>query len=244
VRKRRPSTHKIDKELARTWLVTVINPILEGLRREKTWLARGRWTWDTDAGRFAHLWPAAAHVEPRYRDNFDAFLEQYPEARGSFAKHDGALLRLAAACEDTVAALLTSDAFAIALERANHLAGLANISLDEARGAVPAERWPKHLAEYVVNNVESLPSHYTSAEFWQIASPVLLETRASDSLHACFEKVKQTTLDECVGLTQGILFDTSALFDLYKHAVRSGVPDPRLLRVPNRCGDEGPCGRL
>lgn len=191
VRKRRPPAHKMDKELARTWLVTVINPIIEGLRREKTWLARGRWTWDTDTGRFAHLWPAAAYVEARYRDNFDAFLKQYPEARDSFARHDSALLRLARACEEAVAALLTSNVFATALEHANRLAGQANVSADEARGAVPAERWPKHLAEYVVNNVESLPSHYTSAEFWRIVAPVLLETRTSDPLRALFEKIKQ-----------------------------------------------------
>lgn len=42
-------------------------------------------------------------------------------------------------------------------------------------------------------------------------------------------------LDECLGLTRGILFDTSALIDLFQYEERNGQPSPLLLSIhPNR----------
>lgn len=89
---------RLTVELARTWLVSVINPILEGLRKEQVWLTRQNWTWRYSSGTFDYLWPVVLYVHPAYRDNFTEFCTWYPQVAMAIRDHDSALSELSARC--------------------------------------------------------------------------------------------------------------------------------------------------
>jgi hypothetical protein len=105
----------ISKELARTWILTVINPIIVGVRQEKPFLTPKNWTWRYVSSGFEHLWPLEHYVDFLYRDNYVAFLAHYADVGRSVGRHDGALMSLAVACREAFEALLVSPSFAAAL---------------------------------------------------------------------------------------------------------------------------------
>lgn len=174
------------KELARTWLVTVINPVIQGLRKEKVWLLRRSWTWRHSTATFEYLWPLEAYVSPVYSDNLSAFLRWYPEAEGSFRDHDAALGTLAAAAQGLFNRLLEAREFTAAVSEADANAARADVNLEEAHGAVAAEQWPRLLAEYLINNVRSLADYYTTAAYWRVAGEGILHVRDAESLREPF----------------------------------------------------------
>jgi hypothetical protein len=219
-RQPRTISSRVDKELARTWLLTVINPILDGLRREKVWLARRNWTWRAANNSFEQLWPAATYVEARYQDNVEPFLSEYRTAARSLSEHDQLVKGLADACQAAFRILLGSAVFQAAEAEATNAALEAGIVVDEARGAVPAEQWSRLLAEYVVNGVQSLPSHYSTARFWAVAGPTLLATTHHPQLHAEFNNVGETgqklleAVDRCLSAFNGIRAEYTRRFAL------------------------------
>lgn len=177
------------RELARTWLITVINPVLQGLRRERVWLTRRNWSWRYSTGTFEHLWLVEYYVDPLYRDNFAEFLAWYPSVGVVARDHDAALKELAAACNEAFRRLWETGDFAAAVLEADAIAAQKGASIDHARGALPVEDWRRLIAEYLINNVQTLPEHYTAASYWREAGTVILRVRNVAPLRAEFEKL-------------------------------------------------------
>lgn len=167
-------------ELARTWLVTVINPILRCLRQEKIWLTKHNWSWYSSTGKFEHLWPIGVYVDPAYQDNYTAFLTFYPVPTRAIQGRDVALDELAKACSALFNRFLQTPAFIQAVDHADRAAADAGINLNEARGAIPADQWPALLAQYIINSISSLPGYYTAAPYWQTVGESLLRLRDSE----------------------------------------------------------------
>ena len=174
-------------ELARTWLITVINPLLHGFRQEQHWLLRKNWSWRYSTGGFEYLWLAENYVDPAYRDNFHVFCEWYPQAAGAIRTHDSALKELAAECNKTYRSLLESPDLIAALQDGERAAAGQGISLEDARGALRSDQWLPIIIEYLINNVGELPNHYTSARFWNVAGPVIKAVRNLPSLRDQFQ---------------------------------------------------------
>lgn len=164
-------------ELARTWLVTVINPILRGLRKEKFWLSKQNWSWYSSTNKFEHLWPTEVYVDSAYQDNYTAFLRSYPVPKGAIQGRDLALDELAKACSALFHKFLQTPAFFQAVDDADRAATNAGINLNDARGAIPADQWPALLAQYIINSISSLPGYYATAPYWQAVGESLLQLR-------------------------------------------------------------------
>jgi len=124
-----------------------------------------------------------------YRDNLEAFLLWYPNVGEAIRAHDAALHRLAAVCNIAFRRLLEVGDFTAAVIEADAMATQKGISIEQTRGAVPAEEWPRLLAEYVINNVRTLPEHYTTATYWRHAAPIILRVRDAASLRQEFDKL-------------------------------------------------------
>jgi hypothetical protein len=165
---------KLNRELARTWVITVINPVVESLRREKVWLGPKNWSWRYSTGGFEHLWPVASYVDPAYSDNLAEFRGWYPEVAQAIDRHDALLMQLATACRKTLEHLLDSEDFRRVLEDADAAARNRGINIEEARGAVPADDWPRLMAQYLINNIGLLPEYYTTAGYWKVAGSTVL----------------------------------------------------------------------
>lgn len=174
------------RELARTWVVTVINPILQGIRREKVLLTQKNWSWRYITGSFEYLWPIEYLLDASYRDNLSAFCDWYGEASRAIRAHDSKLSELAALCNIAFRRLFETSNFPAAVQEANTLAAKKGIDLEGARGAVPADQWPRLIGEYLINNVRTLPEHYTTAPFWKEAGEIVLRVRNSKDLRDQF----------------------------------------------------------
>lgn len=87
---RKATKPKISAERAQDWISSVLNPIIEGVRREMSLLGKPlHWLPETRA--FEYLHPLASYVADIYFDNYEDFLEKYPKLRGEFRRHDDAL---------------------------------------------------------------------------------------------------------------------------------------------------------
>ena len=76
---------------AQDWINTVINPVLDGIRRELRFLPSGPWRWQPNTRSFEFFLPAKAYVPHPYGDNYDDFVEKYDGMREALAAHDGLL---------------------------------------------------------------------------------------------------------------------------------------------------------
>lgn len=179
------------KELARTWLITVMNPIIQGLRKEKVWLTRRNWSWRYSTSTFEHLWRTEYYVEPLYRDNLTALVKWYPQIERVIDLHDSSIRQLATACQQLFTRLAEAPDFAAAVAKADELAARASVNLNQARGAIPAEQWPHLLAEYAINNVQSLPDYYSTEAYWRVGGVVVLGVRNVPSLQPDFDRVNR-----------------------------------------------------
>lgn len=183
---------KLNRELARTWVITVINPVVESLRREKVWLERKDWTWRYSTSTFEYLWPIATYVDPPYADNFTEFCRWYAEAAQAIGGHDSLLEQLVIACRKTLERLLDSEDFRRALEDADTVARNQGINIQEARGAVPTDQWPRLMAEYLINNRGLLPEYYTTAAYWKEAGSIILGIKNDEAWRQKFTFLERT----------------------------------------------------
>lgn len=181
---------RLTAELARAWIVTVINPILDGLRREDFFLRRKNWTWRYSTKGFEYLRSVAEYVDRSYRDNLVEFHFWYPTLGRVIDGRDDALKRLAAMCDTAFQHLLASADFRTAVEQAKATARGKGMDLVSALGTYQ-EGWPEIFAEYVVNDIAELPTHYAPSRFWREEGATILRTRKSESVRSDFDAVDQ-----------------------------------------------------
>jgi hypothetical protein len=90
---------------AQDWINTVINPVLDGIRRELRFLPNGPWRWQPKTRSFEFFLPAKAYVPHPYGDNYDDFIEKYDGVRESLGIHDDLLAAFSKEFERAFSAL-------------------------------------------------------------------------------------------------------------------------------------------
>jgi len=73
------------------WITSVINPILDGVRRELRFLPTGPWRWHPKNRAFEFFVPVKDYVPHPFTDNYQDLIEKHEELRGEFGVHDGLL---------------------------------------------------------------------------------------------------------------------------------------------------------
>lgn len=149
------------------WVHEVINPLLEALPMEISFLEGGNTTWRFYNGRPEYLRPIEGYLAPEARRIVDDFRRANSDAGKPLARHDEILERLIAAAGDAHEALMKRKDF---VERAqNRLAEFmqASSTVEYPCGAIPEADFPKLVGERVVNAIKEVPSHYTDAKFWE-----------------------------------------------------------------------------
>lgn len=167
--KRKPS-----KEQVKVWLGTVVAPMVDALRVESGRVSHGNWSFRCDTQDFEFLWPTEEMFSPVYRPNAEQFWRYYPIFRKLAADHDDALAKLRSACLDAFERLLRSEDF-------SHL--LAKVSVEQG------DR--KYLAEYVVNGISDLPSHYALLDVWCQHGSAFLDLRSRPNLKDSFQAIQR-----------------------------------------------------
>ncbi len=162
------------------WIYVVINPIVEALGHELEFLERGNLTWRSTTKRCEHIRTIQEYVDSRQWPNYKDFLSDNENAifLKTFEVHDKNLVNLNSAAEEVYRGLLLWTAFSEEVHRL--------LESYESRRASEPQLPSFHLvrkelvqvaAENVINNVQSLPRHYTYSPFWNYASRELLTFR-------------------------------------------------------------------
>jgi len=156
---------KPGRERCKAWIYSVINPLLDGLRIEASFLARGNWTFRRYNRNLEFIRPMQAFVAYQSRPNWDDFTTSNPTARGRLGDRDARREDLRKACNAAYEALVTVADFqrkvseclnTFVKETAKDPASIFNPNIGPYEG----------VAEIIINNVAELPDHYGAHQFW------------------------------------------------------------------------------
>jgi len=177
---------EVGPSLAKAWVVTVINPILDGLRTGRYRLAQKNWSWRYRTGGFEYIWPIAGYVEVRYHANYEEFCRCYPRAARLISQHDEQLNRLAEALNQAYEQVLHlprfQDTFRQAKERYE-----ANFA--QVWGGLPEQDGPKLVAEHILNNITEPLYGYTDQSYWEQFGSEFLALREDPALRPTVEEI-------------------------------------------------------
>jgi hypothetical protein len=151
------------------WVYTILNPLIESLRREARLLEKGNLTWRWYSRRCEYIRPIVEYVDSSHGPNYEDFLadEQNAGFGGRFEKHDQALAEVESTASQFFSGLMGSDMFQEQVERSlrdydSNIAEPGYPSLNSMKADLP-----KYIAEYLINRTEILPHHYTAHKFWE-----------------------------------------------------------------------------
>lgn len=163
------------------WIYAVLNPVIDSLQRELSLLDSGNLTWRPQTGRCEMIRTIQEYVDPTQWPNYQDFVAEHrnsPTVPG-FNQHDSRLAELNALAQVVFSNLTSQTEFLAAVNEAldryenlrDTLGPQAPI-LTHTRGDVP-----RMAAEYLINNAQSLPSHYVISAFWNSVGKNLLSFR-------------------------------------------------------------------
>ena len=166
------SKRKPTREQIRVWLATVLSPMLRALDIELSFLSQGNWSFRCEIQDFEYLWPTAMMVGFPHRANTEQVFRYYPSLNDKATAHDNALTILRDKCRALYNVLLQSAQFR---------------GLPMPPQARPEDR--RYFAEYVINGVRDLPSHYAFSEFWKEAAAQYLKLHSDPAMRSSFDSL-------------------------------------------------------
>ena len=190
---------KQDRSQIRIWLATVLNPMLRALDVELGFAKRGNWSFRCDSQDFEYLWPTEMMVAVPHRPNAEQVFRYHPAVGRRAAAHDESLAALRKSCQEVYRKVMHSSVFLKLPKPAGDLANGTG-----------------YLAEYVVNGLRDLPSHYVHADFWRTHGADYLALRSERPLAPCFRSLRM--------LGTSFKGDVQALSQRAK-ALRDGLAD-------------------
>jgi hypothetical protein len=169
------------REVVIAWRDSVINPLLGTLRREREYLERRKWAWDSYKGGLQGLGYFSEWA--RYSGDKEEFLELHPQIRAGIEEHDRRLAEVYARCNDLFEQIRSSSFLldlyrkytapeAIEPLRVMFHTQLGHYSTPEAIvtnlfGDTPEVNRLEWLAQYIITDAEEMAVGIaTTAPFW------------------------------------------------------------------------------
>ncbi len=147
-----------------------MNPIIDSLQRELLLLDSGNLTWRPHTGRCEMIRTIQEYVDSTQWPNYQDFLAEQSKSPliSGFEQHDSALRRLNSVAQELFNRLLSWEKFSVSVEAALDIYESQRASLGPQAPLLTHTRKdvPKMAAEYVINNAQTLPSHYLISAFW------------------------------------------------------------------------------
>jgi hypothetical protein len=163
-------------ERRKAWIYSVINPILEGLRIEATFLAKGNWTFRRYNQDLEFIRPVPILVGYKERPNFEDFMGSNPKAKKEIDHRDAQREELRDACRAAFDSLAANPDFQRKVSE-SFQAVEAETPGETSRFMYPAVKPHEVVAEAVVNK-GGVPDHATFYPFWSRFRDELMQFRA------------------------------------------------------------------
>ena len=183
------------------WIYVVINPIIDSLGRELSFLNSANLTWRARTGQSEIIKNIQEYVDPGQWPNYQVFVVEYKNSPllAGFKRHDSNLEAVSTTAKNVYLWLINSNMFTEMFEASlkqyesqRPSMGPAAQSLVDMKQTVREE-----VAQHVVNNVANLPSHYVVSWFWNFSGKNFLALRSSPEfqpLHRSTEKLLETSV--------------------------------------------------
>lgn len=154
--------------IVRAWFDTVFHYSLRGLASERDFLIHRNWTFRFQRRTLEYIGPLREHLPSGARENLEQFISFFPDIGGLIDRHDERQAALLEICRIFHEAILKDRAFQDIFETvARSTAEDLHKDFSAYFGAYSSkEEFAGILAEYLVNNVENLPSYYSTSELW------------------------------------------------------------------------------
>lgn len=204
-----PRSLEIKGSTVRTWLDTVINPMIGGLEREQLDLTNRALGWEFWSQYLRSIWPACAYVDPRYRDNIDQLLEYDLSLKVSLESHHQANACLFGACQALHLKLRDSPFFIAVLKEATIPDAIKILKVKSGRVTdqyTPDQKFIQSvfspfnedqyidlMAQYTINNPGELRNRQSAGEIWDSNQDKFLVVLANPAIITSTEKVRQAT---------------------------------------------------
>lgn len=142
------------------WVYTVINPLIEALKVEKSFLKDKNWTWRYQTKNLEFILPVEKYVDSASLPNFEDFLKANPQIGRKMKKHDNLRTALSENCEIAFNHLVALESFQNKIKSSLSTYEKENPAWEYPGGAVPKKDFDKLIAQYIVNWIKELPHHY------------------------------------------------------------------------------------
>lgn len=167
------------------WVHSVLNPIIEGLSRERFLLERGDLSWRAYSRSCEYIRPVKQYIDPSQLPNLEDFLDD-PENSGfaeRFHQHDHALGTLESSANRFFDGLTNSTLFSDEVRSALREYATGPHGSQSYSATMTNEAVAKSVGEYLINNIENLEQHYGLHEFWSENRETFRRLAASVEFH-------------------------------------------------------------
>ncbi len=150
---------KPGRERRKAWIYSVVNPILEALKIESSFLEKGNWTFGQDSRDLDFIRPLEGYVDYQSRPNWEDFVSSNPNVQERVRQRDKLQEELRKACSEAFDYLVVDHQFR---QKVSECLKAFQQWEGGSLGTVPENL----VAELIVNNVEQPPSHKGYYRFW------------------------------------------------------------------------------
>jgi hypothetical protein len=169
-------TMRPGKERCKAWIYSVINPLLNGLEIEGSFLAKRNWTFRRYNRDLEFIRPIRAFVDYQSRPNWDDFVTSNPAVRGRVEDREVRREELRKACNAAFEDLVKVTDFRRKVSECLN-AFVKETLADPASIFHPNVEPHEGVAEIIVNNITELPDHYGPHRFWSRFRDELMQFR-------------------------------------------------------------------
>lgn len=172
---------KIGPRRVASWIYEVINPLLEAIPIEVSFLEKRNPTWRFYNRELEHLRPVSGYLTHDGRHVLRDFQRAFrPDEVIQFSSHDDRLEDVCRAAEQAHGTLIAREEFVQRAREALREFMSAGQQHGYPGGSFPEERFPELVAERVVNSIVHVPSNHTDADFWRQYGAGFLRFREGD----------------------------------------------------------------
>jgi len=181
---------KIAARRVEAWLYTVITPLIEALKIEKTFLKGKNWTWRYYTKSLEFILPLERYVDSASLPNFEDFFLAKPTIERMRKKHEDLRAALSEECRSAFEYLVALEDFQVKVTSSR------SEFVEYPGGAVPEADFHKLVAQHVVNNIQDLPEYYTTSKFWAKFREQFLRYRTGENFARLDEAGKELEDDD------------------------------------------------